>query len=222
MAFFGGRRMFRPASGAGAGRGDNPHFKPVAMGSVPPAVPGTPGAVGGPPAPTPPRLKIGGDSAGATSNPVPNTRAARKANSPKRKAKALKNVPSLGVPTGDAVEDRFKPVSDAGFIKSEPAHAYDRARAAEGRIADAEKKEPWDRGKYNVRGPRQVKGTSNPFKPSKEEWIDNPDPRSPMERDQDTVSAYTATGQTEFNTAGRAHVEAKGTEAQRKRRMPYG
>lgn len=218
MAMFGGRRMFRPASGANAGRGDNAHFKPVPMGSVPPPRPGTPGAVGGPPAPPAPRLTIGG-TGGATSEPgkVAKNRAARKANSPRTKAKALKKIAPLEVPSGDMGSRAFKPTSEAGFVKSDPAFAYGQAREAEGRIAEAEKKEPWDRGQYNVRGPEKIKKFGSSY-----EMVDNPDQRSPMERDQDKVSAYVATGKGEYTPEGQAHLEKTGTEAKRKKLRPYG
>lgn len=219
MAVFGGRRMFRPASGANAGRGDNAHFKPVAMGSVPPRPPGSPGAVGGPPATPAPRLTIGGDAKGMASeqNKVPNTRAARKANSPKRMKKALKGVAPMQVPSGDPADRGFQPTSEAGFVKSDASFDYDQARKAEGRIAEANKKEPWDRGRYNVRGPEKIKKFGSNY-----EMIDNPDQRSEMERDTDKVSAYVATGKSDYSQEGQAHVAKFGTEAKRKKLRPYG
>jgi hypothetical protein len=150
-------------------------------------------------------------------NKVPNTRAARKANSPKRMKKALKGVAPMQVPSGDPADRGFQPTSEAGFVKSDSAFDYDQARAAEGRVANANKVEPWNRGSYNVRGPEKIKKFGSNY-----EMIDNPDQRSEMERDQDKASTYVATGKNEFTPEGQAYLATEGTTAKRKKLRPYG
>lgn len=112
----------RIRGGAGAGRGDNPHDSGVDAGSS---------SMGGPPRPRE-IVKIDGGNAGASSNPVPDTRAARKANSPKAKAKALKEVNKNPLKKSSD-NDPF--ASPSGFVPSQAASDFTSANSAEKRLA---------------------------------------------------------------------------------------
>lgn len=120
-SFRGLRQTLR--GGGNAGRGDSPY--PHLNAPVPP--PRTPGI----PRPSE-RLVIGGGS--VSPNPVPDTKSARKANSPKAKDRALKNVNKSPLTPAEGHRSMFS--SDAGFEFSDPAFAYQTARHAEKRMAE--------------------------------------------------------------------------------------
>lgn len=109
MPSFRGFRVNR-TNGAGAGRGDQPYP------SFSPRIPGSP---------TPIRID------GNRSAPMPprDTKAARKANSAKAKAKALKSINKSPLTPDDS------PFSRSGFKRSEASEAYDSALYAEQRLA---------------------------------------------------------------------------------------
>lgn len=178
MAIFGGRRMFRPASGAGAGRGDDAHGAG--------ALPRIPGA----PRPPAPPIKIG--SGASTPNPLPNTRAARKANSPKAKARALKAVNKNPLtPSNDSF------ASKNGFEESDAARSYVIASGAEKRLAaDKYPSEPPKPATYTFAG--------------KEFPADQ---RTMKQRDTDAVGSYKETGESHNDE----WLKEKGTQAIQKK-----
>jgi hypothetical protein len=114
----------------------------------------------------------------SSSNPVPDTRAARKANSPKAKAKALKSVNKN--PMTPAREGSYN-ASEVGMERSEASTDYQLARGAEKRLAI---------GTY----------PPEPPKPATTTWAGKEfpaDQRTGKERDEDTVGSYKATGKTD-------------------------
>lgn len=120
MAKFMGFRVNRGASGAGAGRGDNPHAAPRPRPMGTPFIGGTGAQHWGP---------------STQRNPVPNTRAARKANSPKAKARALKAVNKK--PFG------LEEYGVHGLAASDAELAYQNALLSQDRLMA-------DRGNYEV------------------------------------------------------------------------
>ena len=99
-----------------------------------------------------PRLTIGGSGGESIApNAVPDTKAARKANSPKAKARALKAVNKKPLTPVKPGEEWLG--SDAGFELSEPASTFSTAKSAERRLAtgqsrsmiDGEKREADDK-----------------------------------------------------------------------------
>jgi len=97
-----------------------------------------------------PRMTIGSFNPDLK-NTVPDTRAARKANSPKAKARALKAVNKKPLTPVKPGEEWLG--SDAGFELSEPASTFSTAKSAERRLAtgqsrsmiDGEKREADDK-----------------------------------------------------------------------------
>lgn len=180
MPSFRGIRVTR-TSGYGAGRGDNPH---PSMASMPPS----PGSPGGPPPPPPlPPRPVG----------MSDSRVARKANSPKRMAKALKNVNKnpLGVH-----EDEYSTAfsSDYGFKESDAATAYNIALHAESSLKN---------NKYD----------SIP-RPPGSNWT----PEMLREHDQDTVGSYLATGKGRYTDEAQSWIDKKGSGARKRRDAEYG
>ena len=159
-SFRGIRQTLR--GGAGAGRGDAPYTAPSSGIKPPP-----------PPPPIATRLpRLEGSS---SSNPVPDTRAARKANSPKAKAKALKSVNKN--PMTPAREGAYN-ASEIGMERSDASADYQLARGAGKRLAI---------GTY----------PSEPPKPPTTTWAGKEvpnDQRTMKERDEDIVGSYKATG----------------------------
>jgi len=178
MPSFKGFRVNRGASGAGAGRGDSPYSHIKAP--VPP-----PRGSG----PRPPgRTTIG--SADIKPNPVPDTKAARKANSPKAKSKALKaiNKNPLKPSSGFA--------SDAGFERSQEAVDYDSARISESSLK-----------RNNYRDMPQNPITGKAGRTATEQRDD----------DEDTVGSYLATGKNKYSTEGQKWMKENSADTRRKR-----
>jgi hypothetical protein len=122
-----------------------------------------------------PSIKIGEDMAATKQGPVSNTRAARKANSPKAKAKALKSVNKN--PMTPAREGAYN-ASEIGMERSDASADYQLARGAEKRLAI---------GTY----------PPEPPKPATTTWAGKEfpaDQRTGKERDEDIVGSYKATG----------------------------
>lgn len=180
MPSFLGRRVNR-TNGAGAGRGDNPY--PGVKAPVPPPLGGPRGSGSG-------RMVIGG-SGGASTEPnrVPDTKAARKANSPKAKAKALKAVNKNPLTPSDSF------ASDAGFERSDEAFTYDSARIAESSLK---------RNTYKDM-PKNMRGLAG--RTASEQRDD----------DEDTVGAYVATGKSKYSTEGQKWMKENSADTRRKR-----
>lgn len=171
--------------GAGAGRGDNAHASPATSMPAPPR----------PPRPPARPLKI--DSGSLEPNPVPNTRAARKANSPRAKAKALKEVNKNPLTPAEAPFG-----SEAGFHESTPAMDYNAARQAQQRMTDWG--QPTSHG-YSAYAIQQSKTLSGG------------DIRPMRERDSDRIGAYVNTGESPHGEKGSKWVAEHGYDVTKKR-----
>ncbi len=138
-----------------------------------------------------PRIKIGEDMAATKQGPVSNTRAARKANSPKAKAKALKSVNKNPMtPAGDG----------DGFIPSQAANDYTMAHNAESRLKDSE----LNNNSSSYVDQKATTHRGNAIRPLRE-------------RDEDRVGAYIATGESPYGPKGEEWVAKEGFEARQKK-----
>ena len=193
MPIFKGFRVNRGASGAGAGRGDSPysHIKapvpPPRGQATNPAFPQYRSMVSVNPYSGAQTI---GEKPPAQSVGLSDNKAARKANSPKAKAKALKaiNKNPLKPSSGFA--------SDAGFERSQEAVDYDSARISESSLK-----------RNNYRDMPQNPITGKAGRTATEQRDD----------DEDTVGSYLATGKNKYSTEGQKWMKENSADTRRKR-----
>ena len=133
-------------------------------------------------------VSIGGDS--GPSAPALSGKEQR------RKDKALKNINKTPLKPSQK-NNPFAQVSDAGFEMSDAADDYETAKRAESRLS----------GKGGPHlgyedSPKPIKGLDG-------KMINPSQTSSFKERDQDTVSAYVATGKSPYSPEGEAHLAPK-------------
>lgn len=192
MPSFKGFRINRGASGAGAGRGDSPysHIKapvPPPRGQVTnPAFPQYRSMVSVNPHSG---VQTIGEMPPAQSVGLSDNKAARKANSPKAKAKALKAINKNPLKPSDSF------ASEAGFERSQESVDYDSARIAESRLK---------RNNYRDM-PKSPSGKAGRTATEQKDY------------DEDTVGSYLATGKSQHSTEGQKWMKENSADTRRKR-----
>ena len=184
MPIFKGFRVNRGASGAGAGRGDNPYSQGQMTN---PAFPQYRSMVSINPYSG---VQTIGEKPPAQSVGLSDNKAARKANSPKAKAKALKAINKTPLEPSDSF------ASDAGFRRSEASMDYDSARIAEGSLK---------RNNYRDMPKNPITGKAG--RTATEQRDD----------DEDTVGSYLATGKNKYSTEGQKWMKENSADTRRKR-----